>query len=80
MGLIVGAIARTLVRGQHRLGCIGTSALGMLGSIVGGTVVNAFAGRGLEVAPSGFFGSLLGAVIVLVLASLMSPSPPSSRY
>jgi uncharacterized membrane protein YeaQ/YmgE (transglycosylase-associated protein family) len=73
-GLIVGMIARTLVRGPHALGCVGTIGLGMIGSLVGGTVVNALRGNRMELAESGFFGSVLGAVLVLVLARLFGRS------
>lgn len=79
MGLIVGSIAKMLVKGQHDLGCIGTSALGLIGSIVGGTVLNIIAGRGSDVTTVGFFGSILGAVIVLVIARLLSPKPGNIR-
>ncbi len=80
-GLIVGAIARFLVRGPHPLGCIGTIGLGILGSIVGGTVLNVLTGRGLDVAPSGFLGSVFGAVLLLVLARMFGQrsQPPSRR-
>ncbi|MGH1504555.1 MAG: GlsB/YeaQ/YmgE family stress response membrane protein [Acidimicrobiales bacterium] len=71
-GLIIGAIARFLVRGPHHLGCIGTIGLGMIGSLVGGTALNALGGNGLELSGSGFFGSVFGAVLVLVLARLFS--------
>ena len=78
-GLIVGAIARFLVRGPHPLGCIGTIGLGIFGSIVGGTVLNVLAGRGLDVAPSGFLGSVFGAVLLLVLARLFGSGPRSPQ-
>lgn len=70
-GFIIGAIAQFLVKGPHNLGCIGTIALGMIGSLVGGTVLNALTDDGFELAGSGFFGSLFGAVIVLVGARLL---------
>lgn len=79
MGLIVGAIARTLVKGKSHLGCVGTWALGLIGSIVGGTTLNVIAGRGLEASTAGFFGSILGAVIVLVIARLLRPKPSIGR-
>ncbi len=69
-GFLIGVVARFLVAGPHPLGCIGTVALGMIGSVVGGTMLNVFNGDGFEVASSGFFGSVFGAVIVLVLARL----------
>ncbi len=80
-GLIVGAIARFLVRGPHPLGCFGTIGLGILGSIFGGTVLNVLSGNGLEVAPSGFLGSVFGAVLLLVLARTFGQRslPPGGR-
>lgn len=72
-GLIVGAIARFLVRGPHALGCIGTIGLGILGSIVGGTVLSALNGDGFEVRGTNFLGSVFGAVLLLVLARLFGP-------
>jgi uncharacterized membrane protein YeaQ/YmgE (transglycosylase-associated protein family) len=70
-GLIVGAIARLLVRGPHNLGCIGTSVLGILGSIVGGTLFNALAGNGFELHTTGFLGAIFGAVILLVIGRIL---------
>lgn len=67
-GLIVGLLARMLVPGNPGLGCIGTIGLGMIGSLVGGTALNALTGDGFELAGSGFFGSVFGAVLILVLA------------
>lgn len=74
VGLIVGAIARTLVSGPHRLGCLGTSVLGVLGAIVGGTVLNVLGGDGFELSGAGFLGSVFGAVIILVVAKKLGGS------
>ena len=70
-GLIVGAIARVLVKGPHNLGCIGTSVLGILGSLVGGTLFNALAGNNFELHTSGFLGAIVGAVILLVIGRIV---------
>ena len=70
-GLIVGAIARLLVKGKHRLGWIGTSMLGILGSFVGGTLFNSLNGNNFDIRPSGFLGALFGAVALLVVAQLV---------
>ncbi|MGI9615547.1 MAG: GlsB/YeaQ/YmgE family stress response membrane protein [Acidimicrobiales bacterium] len=80
-GLIVGAIARLLVRGPHNLGCIGTSFLGIIGSFIGGTLIGAITGDGFTLQAAGFFGAVAGAVILLVLARLFGGSgrpPPRS--
>ena len=80
-GLIVGAIARLVVPGPHRLGCIGTSFLGILGSFVGGAVIGALAGDGLELRAAGFFGAIAGAVMLLVLGRIFGGGrPPPRRF
>jgi uncharacterized membrane protein YeaQ/YmgE (transglycosylase-associated protein family) len=65
-GLIAGAIAGIFVPGRNPGGCIGTIAVGILGSILGGWVVRNLFGAEL---PFSFIGSLLvavlGAVIIL---------------
>ncbi len=67
-GFIIGVLARMVVPGNRGLGCIGTIGLGMIGSLVGGTALNALTGDGFEPAGSGFFGSVFGAILILVLA------------
>ncbi len=77
VGLLVGMIARSLVRGNRRLGCFGTSGLGILGSLVGGTILNAIRGNGLELSSSGFLGSVFGAVVVLIVAKKLTGKAPN---
>jgi len=80
-GLIVGAIARLLVKGPHHLGCIGTSFLGILGSFVGGTLLGAITGDGFELQAAGFFGALAGAIMLLVLGRILGGRrQPPSRF
>ncbi len=75
-GLIVGLVAQFFISSPNRLGCIGSVVLGILGSVVGGTAINVLRGDGLEFAATGFFGSVFGAMILLVLARLFTrPSP-----
>jgi uncharacterized membrane protein YeaQ/YmgE (transglycosylase-associated protein family) len=40
---------------------------GLVGSFVGGLLLNLIFGDGFKIAPSGIIGSVLGAVIVLVV-------------
>jgi uncharacterized membrane protein YeaQ/YmgE (transglycosylase-associated protein family) len=65
IGLIAGAIARWLMPGPDPMGWLGTIVLGIVGSLVGGTLLNLLFGGGLELAASGILGSILGAVIAL---------------
>jgi uncharacterized membrane protein YeaQ/YmgE (transglycosylase-associated protein family) len=67
VGLIVGVIARAIVPGPDPLGWLGTILLGIVGSFVGGFLANLiFAGQAV-VQPAGWIGSIVGAVIVLLL-------------
>lgn len=70
VGLIAGAIARLLVPGRDPLGCLGTILLGIVGSFVGGFLAWLLFDRdtdGGAVQPSGIFGSIVGAVIALLI-------------
>ena len=42
-GLIIGALARLLLPGRQRMGLLMTLALGVIGSLIGGTIANALA-------------------------------------
>lgn len=72
VGLVAGVVARMIVRPGKRLGCLGTTAIGLAGSLVGGTLANVLAGDGLDVAVSGVLGSIFGAVLILALARAQS--------
>ena len=41
LGLIAGALARLIVPGRQRLGCITTTAVGIAGALIGGLVAEA---------------------------------------
>ncbi|MGE0789358.1 MAG: GlsB/YeaQ/YmgE family stress response membrane protein [Sandaracinaceae bacterium] len=70
-GLIVGALARLLVPGRQSMGLLATMALGVGGSFIGGFLANLFTGYPLfHVHPAGFIGSVLGAILILLLAGL----------
>jgi uncharacterized membrane protein YeaQ/YmgE (transglycosylase-associated protein family) len=71
-GFIVGLIARALVPGRQGMGLVMTTLLGVAGSLIGGVVASAiWGGSATRFEPSGFIGSLIGAVVVLVIAGMV---------
>jgi len=74
IGLIAGAIARWLMPGPDPMGWLGTIVLGIVGSLVGGTLLNLVFGGGFELTGAGFLGSILGALIVLFVWRRMRPA------
>lgn len=67
VGLIAGALARLLVPGRDPMGVLGTLVLGLVGSVIGGLVGNLLAGGDQTFTPAGLIGSILGAVLALVV-------------
>ena len=70
IGLIAGAVARLLVPGRDPIGILGTIALGVIGSFVGGFLANLIQYHTLSISsfhPSGIIGSIIGAIIVLLI-------------
>lgn len=70
IGLIAGAIARLLVPGRDPMGILETMALGIVGSFVGGFLgALLFGADGDEgyFQASGIIGSIIGAIIVLLV-------------
>jgi uncharacterized membrane protein YeaQ/YmgE (transglycosylase-associated protein family) len=68
VGLAIGWAAQ-LIMGASRATVDWTLALvaGVLGSFVGGTIGSLLSGDGLDVRPSGIIGSLLGAIVVVLV-------------
>ncbi|HLU60608.1 MAG TPA: GlsB/YeaQ/YmgE family stress response membrane protein [Pseudonocardia sp.] len=66
-GLVAGFIARAIVPGKDDIGILRTIILGCVGSIVGGLIFGLLTVglRGFQ--PAGWIGSIIGAVIVLVV-------------
>ena len=66
-GLIAGFIARAIVPGKDDIGILRTIILGVVGSVVGGLIFGLLTVglRGFQ--PPGWIGSIIGAVIVLVI-------------
>lgn len=73
IGLIAGAIARLLVPGRDPIGFLGTVAVGVVGSFVGGFLQNLIFLHTLSITrlhPSGLIGSIIGSIIVLLLSRI----------
>jgi uncharacterized membrane protein YeaQ/YmgE (transglycosylase-associated protein family) len=68
-GLIIGALARLLLPGKQRIGLLWTLAIGVLGSVVGGTIANAIGtGDIMELNVIGFIVAGLASVGLLAVA------------
>jgi uncharacterized membrane protein YeaQ/YmgE (transglycosylase-associated protein family) len=67
IGLIAGFIARALVPGPDPMGWLGTMVLGIVGSLVGGTLAALLFGGTLALSAAGIIGSIIGAIIVLLV-------------
>lgn len=67
IGLIAGYVARAVVPGPDPMGIVGTLLLGIVGSFVGGFLWNLLFGGGDLLATSGLIGSIIGAIIALLI-------------
>ncbi len=69
VGFFVGLIARALVPGADQMGFILTTVLGIVGSLVGGFLGGLVSKpkEGSKFHPAGFFLSVVGAIVILLL-------------
>ncbi|MET0188730.1 MAG: GlsB/YeaQ/YmgE family stress response membrane protein [Pseudonocardia sediminis] len=67
LGVVAGFIARAVVPGKDDIGILRTILLGIVGSVVGGLLLGlvTVGFRGFQ--PVGWIGSIIGAIIVLVI-------------
>ena len=81
LGLIAGAVARALVPGDDSMGIGATILLGIVGSFVGGFLANALfeAGDQDGFGPAGIIGSILGAIVVLLVVRMVGRSGSRGR-
>jgi len=73
-GLFIGAVARLLVPGEQAIGLLGTMLVGVVGSFVGGFLSYLIFG-GQLVQATGWIGSIIGAVILVVAVQRLSGPP-----
>jgi uncharacterized membrane protein YeaQ/YmgE (transglycosylase-associated protein family) len=82
IGLIAGAVARLLVPGRQNLSIGMTLLLGIVGSFVGGflgfLLFGADSAEGF-LQPAGIIGSIIGAVIVLLIWIAMTNRRTTAR-
>jgi uncharacterized membrane protein YeaQ/YmgE (transglycosylase-associated protein family) len=82
VGFIVGLIARALLPGRDHLGFFGTVVLGIVGSFVGGFLQNLIEYHHLSIHsfhPVGLIGSIIGALVLLLLLRLTGLEPGRRR-
>lgn len=76
-GLVVGLLARLIVPGPQRIGLLMTTALGVVGSLIGGLVANAL-GTG-DYFELNILGSIVAIISAAVLVAAVSAGSGSSR-
>jgi len=81
IGLVAGFLARALVPGDDSMGIGATIVLGVVGSYVGGFLGNALfkPGDQEDFGPAGIVGSILGAIVVLLIVRAVSSRSGSGR-
>jgi uncharacterized membrane protein YeaQ/YmgE (transglycosylase-associated protein family) len=68
-GLIIGALARLLLPGKQKIGLLWTLALGLAGSVIGGTLANLIdTGDVFELNFIGFVVAVVSSVALLAVA------------
>jgi uncharacterized membrane protein YeaQ/YmgE (transglycosylase-associated protein family) len=68
IGLVVGGLARLAVPGRDPMGLLSTLLLGVAGALLGGFVLALITTGELALVPAGWIGSVIGAVILLLIA------------
>ena len=73
-GLLAGAVARLVVPGRHKLGCLTTLAVGVAGAFVGGVIGNVILGHPVrfrfDLVP--FLLAVVGSIVLLLVLDALS--------
>ena len=68
-GLVIGALARLILPGRQKIGLLMTLLLGVIGSLIGGTIANALqSGDIWELNFIGFISAVAASVALLAVA------------
>ncbi len=71
-GLVIGLLARLVLPGRQHIGLLWTIVLGVLGSVIGGTIANLVgSGDVMELNVFGFIVAVIAAVVLLSMAERM---------
>ena len=74
-GLIIGALARLIKPGRQNLGILATLLVGVVGSVIGGSIANLIgSGDIMELNLLGFIFAVIASVLLLGVAEAMSGS------
>jgi uncharacterized membrane protein YeaQ/YmgE (transglycosylase-associated protein family) len=74
VGFFVGFIARAILPGADHFGFIGTTIVGIVGSLIGGFIASLFSKppEGATFHPAGFVMSIVGAIALLLALRALS--------
>ena len=79
-GLIIGLLARLLLPGKQKIGLLWTLALGLAGSVIGGTIANLIdTGDIFELNFIGFVAAVVAAVALLAVGERAGLGQPPER-
>ncbi|WP_052669516.1 GlsB/YeaQ/YmgE family stress response membrane protein [Nitriliruptor alkaliphilus] len=79
LGIIAGYLGRLLMPGRQKMGFLATAVLGMVGSVVGGTIASLVFEGNLDLSAAGFLGSIVGVIIVLIILQATGNTSSSRR-
>jgi uncharacterized membrane protein YeaQ/YmgE (transglycosylase-associated protein family) len=72
-GLVIGALARLIKPGRQHLGLIATLLLGLVGSVIGGTIASALGtGDIFELNVLGFVVAVIASVLLIGTAEALT--------
>jgi len=83
VGIVAGYLARLLVPGRDPMSFVQTALLGIAGSFIGGFLGYVIFGEDFNegaLQPAGFIGSIIGAIIALLIYRAVTTSRGRARH